>query len=270
MKKLFKWVLGFGACVFFAEAGVAELLVKYEFNTNDTPDIVAPNIAAASRLDAPLSDLKGDTHSDGNPIPSFYADMWSNGLNRFEFTVQVADGYVMSLERIVFDYRSEVDGAFMGPVEYELQAQGSGDPGSLTGGWQELVRDNAWHAGVVVSNRAGIVVEEGGQLTVQIFGRGASHSEAFWWIDNVAVYGVVSPAQPEVLQAALVSGNMWLAIQPFAPGFTCQVERASTFSAGAGWTSVYSFVAATAVTNWSEPLPAGTPGAFYRVTVQRE
>lgn len=266
--KALKWTLAVCALTLYAGAGVAGTIVRYEFNTNETPDLVAAHVTDASSMDAPLSDVKDDSHSSGNPIPSYQADVWSDGSNRFEFSFRMADGYKLSLDRIVFDYQSEVDGDFMGPTEYDLKAGTNGSMVSLTGGWQALVRDNAWHADLTVSNNAGIVVGGGGQLTVQIFGRGASTSEAWWWIDNVTVYGLISPTHPELIQAALVSGNAWLSIQPNSEGLTCQVERASAILDGASWTSVYSFVATTAATNWSEPLPSGMDKIFYRVTVQ--
>lgn len=266
-KNLLKALLAGSLGLIGALQGRAVQVAAYDFSDGVNPSFLAPEMESGSAVDAAASDLKGASHTSGNPLPSYMADAWTTGVNYVQFVLVVRPEYALVLEDLVFDYRSEALDGYNGPLQYNVrvgtdlfQLQ------SLSGGWQDLVRDDAWHARQTAAVASVAAPWLSGQIYVQIAGRGAEQQPAYWWLDNIEVHGSFVPNPPLVSRTQWAQGAPQLEILPYATGSMHRVERASVLIPDV-WQPVHSFTA-TGSTNWSEAWSNSWGFVYYRVVVE--
>ncbi len=229
----------------------AEQVALYDFTHDSNPSQVASHISTASQFSAVFSPLKGRSTTTGNPLPSYLADAWVNGVNCVELILTLEPGYALTVEEVTFDYMSEFDDEWQGPTHFNVLVGPRFVLGSsLSGGWQSLVRDQAWHSAPPSQQSGALTPFMTGAVAVRIHGQGASHVEAFWWLDNITVNGVISYSPPQVTSLALTPAGLDLAMALSMTGLTHYVE-ASTQLASGTWTPLHSFVGTGAATNWT-------------------
>jgi len=249
----------------WAWPATAEVVVWYQYQYNDFPETIAPDVISGSQFNAAYSALKGDSDTTGNPLPSYVADEWISETNYLECAVNLRDGFALTLDDVVFDYRSEFAEGYAGPTAYQVWAgPATSAMVCLSNGWQPLTRDDAWHAAVTARNDGLISGELPGTVYFRICGRGAEQADAYWWVDNVAVHGTLATNYPRIWQIAASNEDVWLTLTIPSSATTYRIERAVDVS-GATWTTLGSFSRQAGWTNWTDSVALTNAALFYRV-----
>lgn len=254
------------ACL--ARPAQSETVIQYEFNVDDHPSYLGTQVVSGRQFMAVFSNLKGDSHVTGNPPPSYMSDTWVHSNNFLEFSATLADGYALSLDAVVFDYRSESDGGYEGPASYNVTAGTSlVAMASISGGWQPLTRDDGWHAAVTAASHGVLSNPLSGTTHFRIFAGGAASAVAYLWVDNITVLGTITRAPAVIQELSISQALVRLTLNLCASGATHVIDRAVEEIPGA-WTSVYSFVGFPGLTNWAEPCSTAGERSCYRVRVE--
>lgn len=245
----------------------AETLALYDFDYDENPSEVASLVSTATAFVAIGSTLKGPISDVGNPAPSYMADAWINGLNFVNFVLTIAPGYALTVDELTFDYRSDSDGEWQGPTNYNVLIGPQYYLGhSLSGGWQPLVRDNDWHSAPPAQNSGAVTPFLTGAVAFRIHGQGASTNRAFWFLDNIVARGALTYDPPRVAAMTQTASGIELTLGLGMTGLTYQVEQAADASLGA-WTNLHSFIGCGPSTNWMAP-PGADAESFYRVRIR--
>ena len=187
----------------------AELIVKYEFSPNLLPSFTADHITGASSYWTASSSSRSVVAGTnmGHPSPGFRSDGWQY-TNYAYFSVSIEDGYLLTLDEIEFDSKSENYSGYLGPNEYDVKysTDGSNFTSIASAWWRTLYANNIWYPNISASDTGGI-----GTLTdtvyFRIYGTGANDSWSYWFHDDVEVFGTIT-AVPEPSTVALLATGM--------------------------------------------------------------
>ncbi|MBU4399163.1 MAG: PEP-CTERM sorting domain-containing protein, partial [Planctomycetes bacterium] len=185
----------------------AELIVKYEFSPNLLPSFTADHVTGASSYWTASSSSRSVVAGTnmGHPSPGFRSDGWKY-TNYAYFSVSIEDGYLLTLDGVEFDSKSENYGGYLGPNKYDVKYSTDGSNfTSISAGWQTLYANNIWYA-----NRLAYDTGDIGTLmdTVyfRIYGTGANDSWSYWFHDDVEVFGSIAPIPEPSTLALLATG----------------------------------------------------------------
>ncbi len=93
----------------------------------------------------------------------------------------------------------------------------------------------------------------------------SSHDPSYYPPYQPRVRIEITPPPPVPFHLAIADGTVSIGISNLTATVTNLIERSLDLSLPNGWSVVTSFTATATATNWSEPVPADAPNAFYRV-----
>lgn len=165
------------AIVVGSDAVLATTVVSFDFDAAAGDFDAAAEFAVPNLTVSKLSDRDGTlTGFAGNPLNAAGAKSWHDG-NAFMFTIDVEQGYRLTLDGFSFDERASLTG----PAEWSLSVGGIPLASGLTT--------------TSFSNQAApfVLSDLTGSLEIALAARGASSSSGTWRIDNFAFSGDVRP-----------------------------------------------------------------------------
>jgi hypothetical protein len=122
----------------------------------------------------------------------------NTSTNYFRFSFAIDSGYVAELSGVQFDYLSQKTGVSgSGPTQYDILVSINGAAfRTISGGWNAMSADGAWHQGVLASNGGVSVSNLSGYVTIALAAKNAATQASSWNVDNIIVLGQVRPGAP--------------------------------------------------------------------------
>lgn len=208
MKWISSFTLAVAGCLLGSSLAAAQLVVfSLDGASGDEVSLSSDAVPA----NAAVSDLvRGGGVSPASGASAFAARSWAlggfEGDDYFGFSIEPNEGFQLELSTLEFDERRSGSGIRAWEVRTSLDGFSSAlSPGSVA------VPDNtSTRVDQVVSfpeSGASGVVDE---LMIRIYGYGAEGASGTWRVDNIELFGNITPV-PEPRSAALCVGALLLA-----------------------------------------------------------
>lgn len=177
------------AAALLAASATADQLIVYDFGS----DLTSTQRSAGVSMPTPLAAMQSGASWDSFE-KAVRATGWKSTpvTNYYRFSFAVTTNTEIDIQRVEFDYNSaNIMGLANGPSEYNVLAGTNGGPFvSLSGGWQSMSVDGAWHRGLTATNTGVGFTNLDGYVTIALAARGAKDASVNWMLDNIRVIGM--------------------------------------------------------------------------------